>query len=295
MRFSSAGAHFFDRVSGWNVLVDESVPPKESWARAPRQVSIALTNRCDLACAYCYAPKSREELNSETVKGWLEELDQNGAIGVGFGGGEPTLHPGFVDLCRFASESSGLAVTFTTHGHHLTDELLGELHGHVHFVRISMDGVGATYEALRGRSFAKLCDRVRAARKIVPVGLNVVVNASTFADLPAMTELATDLGATEILLLPEQATTHRTGLDGVMRTELQAWVRGYRGRVRLAISAQDAAGFPTADPFACTSALDSYAHIDARSVLKKTSFDREGVAIDATGVVAALDHLRHSP
>lgn len=295
VRFSSAGAHFFDRDSGWNVFLEEIDPPQESWARAPRQISIALTNRCDLACAYCYAPKSRDELGTEIVKGWLQEFDHNGAIGVGFGGGEPTLHPGFVDLCRFASESTGLAVTFTTHGHHLTDELLGRLHGHVHFVRISMDGVGATYDALRGRSFAKLCDRVRAARKIVPVGLNVVVNASTFADLPAMTELATDLGATEILLLPEQATTHRSGLDGLMRTELQAWVRGYRGRVRLAISAQEAAGFPTADPFAGESALDSYAHIDARSVLKKTSFDRAGVAIDATGVMAALEHLRHSP
>src|ERR1043166_3313297 len=93
VRFSSAGVHFFDRASGWNVLLEEVVPPQGIWARAPRQISIALTNRCDLACAYCYAPKSRDELGAEMVKGWLQEFDQNGAIGVGFGGGEPTLHP----------------------------------------------------------------------------------------------------------------------------------------------------------------------------------------------------------
>lgn len=295
LRFSSAGAHFFDRSSGWNILVEEIAAPGEMWARAPRQVSIALTNRCDLSCEYCYAPKSRDTLDTDLVKKWLRELDENGAIGVGFGGGEPTLHPGFVDLCRYASESTNLAVTFTTHGHHLTDELLGDIRGHVHFVRISMDGVGATYEALRGRSFTKLCDRVRAVKKIAPIGLNLVVNTSTFTDLPAMAELATDLGATELLLLPEQATTYRSGLDAPMRTDLQAWVRGYRGGVRLAISAQEAAGFPTADPFAGEAALESYAHIDARSVLKKSSFDRAGVAIGTAGLMAALDILRHSP
>mgnify|MGYP000873490567 CR=1 FL=1 len=295
VRLSPAGVHFFDRSSGWNVLLEEVAPPKESWARAPRQVSIALTNRCDLACAYCYAPKSRDELNCKTLKGWLEEFDQNGAIGVGFGGGEPTLHTDFADLCRFASESTGLGVTFTTHGHHLTDELLGQLQGHVHFVRISMDGVGSTYEALRRRSFAALCDRIRAARKIVPVGLNVVVNAATFADLPAMTALATDLGASEILLLPEQATRRRSRLDGVMSTKLQAWVRAYRGPVRLAISVQEAAGLPIADPFAGESPLESYAHIDAQGILKKTSFHLAGISIGDAGVMAALDHLRNSP
>ena len=53
------GIHFFDRVSGTNLLLDELIPPPETWSKSPRQVSIALTNRCDLTCPHCYAPKTK--------------------------------------------------------------------------------------------------------------------------------------------------------------------------------------------------------------------------------------------
>ncbi len=94
-RYSLAGVHLFDRITGLNVLLDEIRVPASLHSRAPRQVSIALTNRCDLACAHCYAPKSRDELRFDVVTQWLIELDSHGALGVGFGGGEPTLYPEF--------------------------------------------------------------------------------------------------------------------------------------------------------------------------------------------------------
>jgi len=72
------------------------------------------------------------------------------------------------DLVIYASTDLGtkLAITFTTHGHHLDDALLEKLKGHVHFIRISMDGIDTTYERLRRRPFAKLLQRFAAVRKI---------------------------------------------------------------------------------------------------------------------------------
>ena len=90
---SRDGIHFFDRQTGVNVLFDEVSVPSDLLHVAPRFVSIALTNRCDLKCDFCYAPKNRHELSFEQLKLWLTELDRNGCLGVGFGGGEPTLHP----------------------------------------------------------------------------------------------------------------------------------------------------------------------------------------------------------
>jgi hypothetical protein len=49
VRTGPDGVHLFDRNSGLNVLFDEALVPKHRWSRAPRQVSIALTNACDLA------------------------------------------------------------------------------------------------------------------------------------------------------------------------------------------------------------------------------------------------------
>src|SRR5712692_127084 len=91
-RAGPAGIHLFDRTTGVNVLCDEIQVPHALWASAPRQISVALTNRCDLSCPYCYAPKNRASLDLKTLIGWLCDLDSNGCLGVGFGGGEPTLY-----------------------------------------------------------------------------------------------------------------------------------------------------------------------------------------------------------
>ena len=203
LRFGPSGIHLFDRISGLNLLIDEIIPPESKWAVAPRQISIALTNACDLHCPYCFAPKKSAVLGFDRLISWLSELDTNGACGVGFGGGEPTLYPQFAELCAYAAQNTNLAVTFTTHGHHLRRALLESLKGNVHFVRVSMDGVGDTYERLRNRSFSALQKRLDALRSVVPFGINFVVNKDTVPDLDTAATLAENAGASKLLILSE--------------------------------------------------------------------------------------------
>lgn len=236
VRAGPSGIHMFNRTTGWNVLLNEARVPPALWASAPRQVSIALTNACDLACAHCYAPKTPARLDAERVASWLDELDENGCLGIGFGGGEPTLHRRFAEMCQYASRSTGLAVTFTTHAHHLDDALMAALSGSVHFVRVSMDGIGATYEALRGRPFESLRRRLDMLHQLAPFGINFVVNARTLPDLDAASVLADEVGAAEFLLLPEQPVRGRGGIDDHTTQELHRWISTYRGPVPLTIS-----------------------------------------------------------
>lgn len=274
------------------MLLDEVRVPPDSWAMAPRQVSVALTNACDLACPHCYAPKIPAALDFQRLTGWLEELDAHGCLGVGFGGGEPTLYRRFRELCRYAAQRTRLAVTFTTHAHHITDALAASLTGNVHFVRVSMDGVGRTYEALCGRSFEELHRRFDTMSTLAPFGINFVVNARTLPDLDAATELAADVGAAEFLLLPEQPVRGKGGIDAHTRRALQRWVGLYRGRVPLAVSEAGAEGLPTCAPLATETGLRAYAHIDASGVLKSSSYETDGVTIHNDGVMRALAVLR---
>jgi len=62
------GIHLFDRNTGVNILLDETIPPSSSWSASPRQVSIALTNACDLVCPHCYAPKRKAVLELDGVR-----------------------------------------------------------------------------------------------------------------------------------------------------------------------------------------------------------------------------------
>jgi MoaA/NifB/PqqE/SkfB family radical SAM enzyme len=152
VRRSRHGAHYFERTSGLNVLLDEVVFPSEQWHRAPRYVAIALTNACELRCPFCYAPKRAARLRGTDVLRWARELDAAGSLGLGFGGGEPTAHPELARLCKAIAEQTSLAVSVTTHGHRFDAALADQLRGAVHFIRISVDGLGATYEEIRGPS-----------------------------------------------------------------------------------------------------------------------------------------------
>jgi MoaA/NifB/PqqE/SkfB family radical SAM enzyme len=294
VRAGAAGLHLFNRNTGINLLVEEIKLPSSKWSSAPRQVSIALTNACDLDCYHCYAPKKPAVLDFDRLKGWLIELDVNGCIGVGFGGGEPTLYPYFAELCAYTTENTGLAVTMTTHGHHLSDQLLQDLSGNVNFVRVSMDGVVSTYESLRGRSFTNLIQRIEALSKIVPFGINFVVNSNTIEDLDRAIELSVKLGCAEFLLLPEEPTLQTKGIDRDTLSRLQEWVARYRESIPLAVSEVRSDGFPTCNPLTGETGLSSFAHIDASGTLKRTSYDTSGIQILENGVMSALYKLATS-
>lgn len=292
VRLGPSGLHLFCRETGDHILLDEVNVPPGLWSQAPRHVSVAVTNACDLSCHYCYAPKHNGTIDFDLLNQWLMELDASGCLAVGFGGGEPTLYPSFPALCRAVFENTGLAVTFTTHAHYMTEDLAKKLHGCVHFIRVSMDGVETTYERLRGRSFKAFLNAVNMVRGIARFGVNFVVNRDTLPELDAAVELAFNMGAVEFLLLPQSPVDGISGIDRDSNALLQDWVQKYRGPVPLRVSESGASGLPICDLFRDEETLRSYAHIDVSGVLKRSSFDTEGVRIGPAGVVSALHALQ---
>lgn len=284
----------FHRTTGTNILFDENPLPASLWSAAPRNLSVALTNACDLHCAYCYAPKIPAHLDTELLVAWIDEMNSNGCIGVGFGGGEPTLCDDLPWLCSYVHRNTQMAATFTTHGHHLDDRLATALSGNVHFLRISMDGVGPTYEALRGRPFSRLLRALRTAADLSPFGINFLVNAVTLPCLDDAARIAANVRASEILLIPERPTPGRPGIGRRTSQALASWISAYVGDVPLTVSAAHSDGLPTCDPLEGEAALRAYAHVDARGRLKPSSYDRNGVPIGSAGILNAMQILADS-
>ena len=280
IRRCEAGIHLFDRVSGLNVLLDEVDVPPEQQSLAPRYLSIALTNACELRCAYCYAPKHAAALDADRVVAWAVELDRAGCLGIGFGGGEPTTYPRFAQLCARVTESTSMAVSFTTHGHRLSPELTDSLRGSVHFARLSVDGVGSTYERLRHRPFAAVVDAAAMLRSVAPIGINAVVNADTIAELDQLAEFTAEVRASELLLLPEQPTVARPGISDADAERLVRWVRAAKPPVRLAISRSGLeSSLPVAEPIADESPLDAHLHVDATGILRSNAYSLTGTPV----------------
>lgn len=291
VRYGPDGVHLFDRNIGVNILMDEIEVPESKWSRSPRQVSIALTNLCNLNCTHCYAPKSSSELDLSALKEWLLELDKNGCFGVGFGGGEPTLYKGFVDLCEFGSKETELAITFTTHGHTLTEKLISKLKGHVNFIRVSMDGVGDNYESIRGKKFTDLLRSLTLLQDRIAYGINFVVNATTVNDLDRAIAICEKYGASELLLLPEVCSGLGTGIDEQSLMTLHKWAKGYKGSVRLSVSEPFKAEFQVIEPCIKEADIQAYIHINANGEIKRNSFTNESVLIGQNGVLRAIEKL----
>jgi len=290
-RYGPDGTHLFDRNTGLNILLDDEIPPSDIWTKSPRQVSIALTNICNLKCTHCYAPKSKAFLDKNIVKQWMIELDLAGSFGIGFGGGEPTLHPDFYELCQFGHNETSLAMTFTTHGHTLNDSLVSLIENFIDFTRVSMDGVGKTYESIRGCSFDKFLEKLSLLKGRVNFGINYVVNSQTIKDLDQALQIAESYGASEFLFLPEEAVGLGNKIDAATLEQLSSWVSEYKGNIRLSISSvrKNSVNY--------LKALDkepeylAYSHIDANGYLKKTSFEQSGYEIKESGVINSYKKL----
>jgi MoaA/NifB/PqqE/SkfB family radical SAM enzyme len=155
-----------------------------------------------------------------------------------------------------------------------------------------MDGVGRTYEELRGRSFEELLRRIELLRSVARVGINFVVNARTVPDLTSAAELAATLGAAEFLLLPEQPVRGRDGIDNETASKLRDWIGNYCGPVPLAISELGADDLPTCNAFEREIGVRSYAFVSAEGTLKASSFAASGVTIGHGTLMEAVEELQ---
>lgn len=289
LRCESRGLHFYDRVSGYHVLMDEKPMPRELWCRAPSLVSIALTNVCDLACGFCYAPKSTHQLAFDDLLRWCKELDALGTLEVAFGGGEPTLYRELPELCAAIWEETGLGISITTHGHHLTPDLIARLRGNVSIIRISVDAPEPIYSAIRGRPLSRIEQNVQAIDGQIPVGVNTVINGATLGCLDELAPLVESWRATDWLLLPE-IREGRFTLTASEWDRLSDWLTANVGRFQLNVT-YDARPHLRCHFLFAEEPDQDYVHISADGHLRLCSYERGGVQLKDRILRDALEEL----
>ncbi|MEE9340288.1 MAG: radical SAM protein [Thermoplasmata archaeon] len=121
---------------------------------APKMVFFAITSHCDLSCTTCRFPQipvdERKHVDYDASRKAIDMLAENDVRLISLTGGEPLLHPRFLDICRHV-DSRGLMISYiATNGLLLDDRIARELSGlNINIVGLSMDimdenGVGRT-------------------------------------------------------------------------------------------------------------------------------------------------------
>ncbi len=89
-------------------------------------ISFELTNFCNFSCPHCYRVHNNTFLDKYNFHKILAEATELGAILVNFNGGEPTIHPQFLDF-SLAVLSRGMHLSVITNGSGVDNEIIEAL------------------------------------------------------------------------------------------------------------------------------------------------------------------------
>ena len=115
-------------------------------------LTLHLTDRCNLACRYCYQRHGASDMPRETAEAAIDRLATGNNPGIVFFGGEPLLRKdlmlALVDRCE-AREPNRFHYKVTTNGTLLDESFLAEAGRRRLAVALSCDGVRAAHDAFR--------------------------------------------------------------------------------------------------------------------------------------------------
>lgn len=175
---------------------------------APFQIVWNITKACNFKCIHCYenaGKKADDELTTDEIIEGIDKLSRLGVASIAFSGGEPTVHPGIIDLIKHASED-GMYVSMATNGFKTAKiERAKEFaDAGLLFVQISLDGLNPeTHDNFRGvpNSWNRAVQSIKNF-----LGLGVFVEVSTtvtqenYDEIPGMIDFMRELGVEWFML-----------------------------------------------------------------------------------------------
>jgi len=178
----------------------------------PLYVKMKVFYGCNLKCEMCNHWRETREppVSAERFREIICELGEMGTKKIHISGGEPMLRPQIPDFVELAS-SLGIKVTMTTNGT-LVDKVKAKrlVEGGLRGVNISIDSpLRKMHEKIRGVEGAfkatvkavELFQRYKHKGKLT-IRINTVVSRTNYQTLETLPDLAHDLGADGINLIP---------------------------------------------------------------------------------------------
>ncbi len=179
----------------------------------PLYVKIKLTWRCNLRCQMCnyWRQERRNTLSPELLRATIDELAELGCGKIHLSGGEPLLREDLFELIE-EMVARGIQVNLTTNGTLLTLESAERLVASgVKSVSVSLDSPEARiHDRIRTRGAWKrtvkglhhLRRAIHKARAKTKIRLNTVIMRTNYESLAALPELAHEVGADRLTLIP---------------------------------------------------------------------------------------------
>jgi nif11-class peptide radical SAM maturase 3 len=168
-----------------------------------RRISYAvweITLKCNLACQHCGSRAGHtraKELSTAEALDMVKQLAEVGITEVTLIGGEAFLRPDWLEIAS-AITSSGMICGMTTGGYGITLDTARRMkEAGIRVVSVSVDGLEATHDRLRGRQGSwqwafKTMSHLKKAG--IPFGCNTQINRLSAPEFPQIYERIRDAG-----------------------------------------------------------------------------------------------------
>ncbi len=174
--------------------------------RFPRRIYFQITRNCNLECNYCFikAEKGAADVPTESVYKVAEFMGQNGLMEVRLTGGEPTVHPDFLNIMhKFKQE--GVYVSVATNGiwsNKIRDAFTKEENL---WVICSIDGPKEIHNKYRPDTFDKIIENLKILKDKNPtsrIRLTTVLTRDNMNYVYDLGHICKEVQAESITVIP---------------------------------------------------------------------------------------------
>lgn len=175
-------------------IINSKARMNNSWLVAPNRLYLELTRNCNLRCLMCYNNAIGPLPNELTGVQWkklLDEMDRIAVFEARFTGGEPTLHPDFLEILDYAI-AKGFYVSVATNGVWKKEMLKKICSRNIDDFIISVDGPKEINNYLReGGSFERTIETIKALKNagMKKVRINTVLSKVNYLEIEELFQL----------------------------------------------------------------------------------------------------------
>ncbi len=198
-----------------------------------RSIKLKIISACNLKCEMCkYWQMARVELPRDVILHTLDHAAQLGCLKVHLSGGEVTLHRDLTAAIERGAQL-GMRMNLTSNGV-LMDKARARswINAGLRAASFSLDGARAkTHDGVRGvpGAFKRTVRAIRILKREVDrldsrlrIRVNNVLSTRNLDELPALIELAGDLGAVDVVPMPiDGAKVPRPSVEQIERFNLE--------------------------------------------------------------------------
>ena len=190
---------YIGRLKKQGVLIREVANPiVEGALTAPIKVFLDITNYCNLHCLHCLSdskPQNKIFLPYEYIHALIEECHDSGVFIIKLGGGEPLLRDDIwkiVDLIW----NKGMAISMSTNGTILNDEIIQKLKEYIIDISVSIDGDENTHDYIRGKgAYKKAVNTLKRFKKAgIDPSIRFTLMTINFGTIKHVVKLSNNLG-----------------------------------------------------------------------------------------------------